>query len=142
MAAFSAEPDSDCWLDPAANLFAAASAAVPAAIAPATSAAGSAASQLVEAVAAQEVAPAYPADRRHLAVRPELLLLRPVPLEVAAEPALPSGAPGLFFTVRITFCTMVGLSALPMARKSYFEPEKSQPERRLPALAPGQSLPF
>ena len=35
-----------------------------------------------------------------------------------------AGAPGLFLTVRITRCTIPGLSGLPMATKSYFEPAK------------------
>src|SRR5438270_1401061 len=89
-AASSAEPDSDCSLDPPANLFGGAFPAVLAAIAPGSSAAGWAAFQLVEAVAAPEVELAYPGARRHLVVLPELLLLRPDSLRaVAVELALP-----------------------------------------------------
>ena len=79
----------DCWLGPAANLFAAASAATLAAIARVSLAAGSAASQLVEAVGAQEVGQGYPVARRRLPARLEFLLLLPDSLEVAAGPALP-----------------------------------------------------
>jgi hypothetical protein len=89
-AAFSAEPDTDCWLDPAANLFAAASAVAPVVTALASSAAGSAVFQLVEAVAAQEAGQACPAARRHFAVLPEFLLPRPdSPGAAAVELALP-----------------------------------------------------
>ena len=89
-AAFSGEPDMDCWLGPAANLFAAASAATLAVIARASLAAGSAASQLAAAVAAvAEVGQAYPVARRRLPARLEFLLPLPDSLEVAAGPALP-----------------------------------------------------
>jgi hypothetical protein len=83
LAAFSAEPDWDCWLDPPANPFGGAFPVAPAVIAPATWVADLAASQLVQAVA--EVGQAYPAARQNLPALPELLRRRPgSPLEVAA----------------------------------------------------------